>query len=169
MGYPESVLGDDEQVIVHRHPHFKQLIPAVLVLWVGTAVAAFAAGLVNPRPWDPTAKTVVFAVVWTIWLVVVGWLTVWPLLNWLTTHFVITDRRVMFRHGVLTRSGFDVRLAQILRVGFAQRITDRLLRTGTLIVESASRGRIQFSDVPRVARVHSLLFQEVFDNPPAGG
>lgn len=49
---------------------------------------------------------------------IVGWLTLWPFLSWLTTHFVVTNRRVMFRHGVLTRSGIDIPLARINSVEF---------------------------------------------------
>lgn len=163
MGYPDNVLADDEQVVLHRHPHWKRLVPAVLALLLATALAAFAAGMVDPRQWDPTAKNVIFAVVSAIWLVVVGWLTLWPVLNWLTTHFVITDRRLMFRHGVLARSGIDIPLARISSVEFTHRIVDRILRTGTLIVESASQDPLEFYDVPRVEQVHALLYHEVFD------
>lgn len=163
MGYPESVLAGDEQVVLHRHPHWKRLMPAVLTLLLATALAAFAAGVVNPRQWDGNAKNLIFAVIWAIWLVVVGWLTLWPVLDWLTTHFVITDRRVMFRQGVLTRSGIDIPLARINSVEFTHRIVDRILRTGTLIIESASQDPLEFYDVPRVEQVHALLYHEVFD------
>ena len=163
MGYPDNVLAGDEQVVLHRHPHWKRLIPALLVLLAATALAAFAAGLVNPRTWDPTAKNTVFAVIGAIWLVVVGWLTLWPYLSWRSTHFVITDRRVMFRHGLLTRSGIDIPLSRINSVEFTHRIVDRMLRTGTLIIESASHDPLEFYDVPRVERVHALLYHEVFD------
>ncbi|HEU4360771.1 MAG TPA: PH domain-containing protein [Mycobacterium sp.] len=163
MGYPDNALADGEQVVLHRHPHWKRLIPAVLALLLATALAAFAAGMVNPRPWDPTAKNVIFAVIWAIWLVVVGWLTLRPVLNWLTTHFAITDRRVMFRRGVLSRSGIDIPLARINSVEFSHRIVDRILRTGTLIIESASQDPLEFYDVPRVEQVHALLYHEVFD------
>ncbi|CAJ1501939.1 PH domain-containing protein [[Mycobacterium] kokjensenii] len=169
MAYPESVLADDEQVVVHRHPHVKRLIVPVLVLFSATACAAFACGIVNPRAWDPTAKNVVFGVVWAIWAVVVGWLTLWPFLGWLTTHFVVTDRRVMFRHGLLTRSGLDIALSRINSVEFVHGFIDRMLRTGTLIIESASQEPLEFYDVPRVEQVHTLLYHEVFDNPSVGG
>ena len=56
---------------------------------------------------------------------IVGWLTLWPFLNWWTTHFVITDRRVMFRHGLLTRSGIDIPLARINSVEFRHGLLDR--------------------------------------------
>ncbi|ART71560.1 hypothetical protein BTO20_26105 [Mycobacterium dioxanotrophicus] len=163
MGYPHNVLANDEQVVLHRHPHWKRLIGAVVVLVLASAVAAFAAAVVNTTDWQSTAKNVLFIVIGAIWLIVVGWLTVWPFLNWWTTHFVITDRRVMYRHGVLTRAGIDIPLARINSVEFRHGLSDRLLRTGTLIIESASQDPLEFHDIPRVERVHSLLYHEVFD------
>jgi uncharacterized membrane protein YdbT with pleckstrin-like domain len=163
VGYPENVLATDEQVVLHRHPHWKRLIGPVLVLLLITALSAFGAGVVQQTDWDATAKKVVQLVVLAVWLIVVGWLSVWPFLAWWTTHFVITDRRVMFRHGLLSRSGIDIPLARINSVEFRHGIIDRVLRTGTLIIESASQDPLEFYDIPRVARVHSLLYHEVFD------
>lgn len=163
MGYPENVLAKDEQVVLHRHPHWKRLIGPVLVLILTTAASSFVAAVVNTMDWQATAKNVLFIVIGVIWLVVIGWLTVWPFLSWWTTHFVITDRRVMFRHGLLTRSGIDIPLARINSVEFRHGLTDRLMRTGTLIIESASQDPLEFHDIPRVEQVHSLLYHEVFD------
>ena len=157
------MLAKDEEVVLHRHPHWKRLTAPVLVLIAISAVAAFGAGYVNQVNWEPTAKRVVLLVILAVWLVVVGWLTVWPFLNWLTTHFVITDRRVMFRHGLITRSGIDIPLARINSVEFRHGLLDRVLRTGTLIIESASQDPLEFHDIPRVEQVHSLLYHEVFD------
>jgi len=163
VGYPENVLAKDEQVVLHRHPHWKRLIGPVLVLILTSAASAFVAAVVNTMDWQATAKNVLFIVIGVIWLVVIGWLTVWPFLSWWTTHFVITDRRVMFRHGLLTRSGIDIPLARINSVEFRHGLTDRLMRTGTLVIESASQDPLEFHDIPRVEQVHSLLYHEVFD------
>ena len=163
MGYPENVLAAGEQVVLHRHPHWKRLVGPILVLLIATVAASFVAALVNNTSWDPTAKKVLFGVIAAIWLILVGWLTLWRFFNWLTTHFVITDRRVMFRHGLLTRSGIDIPLARINSVEFRHGLLDRMLRTGTLIIESASQDPLEFHDIPRVERVHSLLYHEVFD------
>lgn len=161
--YPDNALADDEQVILHRHPHWKRLAPAVAVLIGASALGAFVAAVVNATDWHADAKTVIFGVIWAIWAIVVGWLTLWPFTKWLTTHFVITDRRVMFRRGVLTRSGIDLPLARIVRVRFQHRLLERPLRTGTLIVESATQQPLWFYDIPHVRHVHSLLCYEVFD------
>jgi uncharacterized membrane protein YdbT with pleckstrin-like domain len=163
VGYPENVLAADERVVLHRHPHWKRLIGAVLVLLLATALAAFGAAVVYNAGWSPTATNVVLGVIAVVWVVIIGWLTVWPFLNWRSTHFVITDRRVMFRHGFLTRQGIDIPLARINSVEFRHGLVDRMLRTGTLIIESASQDPLEFHDIPLVERVHSLLYHEVFD------
>jgi uncharacterized membrane protein YdbT with pleckstrin-like domain len=163
VGYPDNVLAADERVVLHRHPHWKRLIGPVLVLLLTTALAAFGAAVVNTTGWDQTAKNIVMLVIGVIWLTVIGWLTVWPFMAWRTTHFVITDRRVMFRHGVMTRAGIDIPLARINSVEFRHGLSDRMLRTGTLIIESAAQDPLEFHDIPRVEHVHSLLYHEVFD------
>ncbi|MEU0495634.1 PH domain-containing protein [Mycobacterium sp. NPDC006124] len=163
MGYPDNVLAGDERVVLHRHPHWKRLIGPVFVLLLATAVAAFGLGVVNHMAWEQMAKNIVMIVIAVIWLILVGWLVLWPVFSWRATHFVITDRRVMFRHGVMTRSGIDIPLARINSVEFRHGLVDRMLRTGTLIIESASQDPLQFHDIPRVEQVHSLLYHEVFD------
>ncbi len=163
MGYPDNVLAADEEVVLHRHPHWKRLIGPVLVLLLTTAVAAFGAAVVSRTGWDPRARQVVSAVLAGVWLLLTGWLTARPFLAWLTTHFVITDRRVMYRHGVLARAGIDIPLARISSVEYRHGLLDRMVRTGTLVIESASQDPLEFSDIPRVEQVHSLLYHEVFD------
>ena len=163
MGYPENVLARDEQDVLHRHPPWGRLLVPALVLILASAAAAFISGYVNTLTWEPSAKRIVFLVITAVWLILIGWLSVWPFLNWWTTHFVITDRRVMYRHGLITRSGIDIPLARINSVEFRHGLLDRILRTGTLIIESASQDPLEFQDIPQVERVHSLLYHEVFD------
>jgi Bacterial PH domain len=64
---------------------------------------------------------------------------------------------------VLTRSGIDIPLARINSVEFRHKLLDRMVRTGTLIIESASQDPLEFDDIPRVEQVHALLYHEVFD------
>jgi uncharacterized membrane protein YdbT with pleckstrin-like domain len=169
VGYPDSALADDEHVVLHRHPHWRRLTGPVLVLVVATALATFTAAVVNHTGWQSTAQKVVIGVITAIWLVITGWLTVWPFLKWRATHFVITDRRIMCRHGILTRSGIELPLARISRVEYRRSVLDRVLGSGTLIIESASMDPLAFHDIPRVTRVHALLYHEVFDTLGSDG
>ena len=168
MGYPENVLAKGEQVVLHNHPHWKTLVWPVLALILATGLATLGSGFVNTTHWHQMAKNVIYGVVWAIWLVIVGWLTLWPFLSWLTTNFVVTNRRVMFRHGVLTRTGIDIPLGRINSVEFRDRLTERMFRTGTLIIESASQDPLEFYDIPRLREVHALLYHEVFDTGSEG-
>jgi uncharacterized membrane protein YdbT with pleckstrin-like domain len=169
MGYPDGVLATDEQVVFHRHPHWKRLVGPVIALLVCTAAASFAAAVVSRTDWDPRTRQVVAGVIGALWLILVVWLTLRPFLVWKTTHFVITDRRVMYRHGLLTRAGIDIPLARINSVEFRHGLVDRMVRTGTLIIESAAQDPLEFDDIPQVEYVHSLLYHEVFDGAERWG
>ena len=161
MGYPDNVLAEGEQVVLHRHPHWKRLIGPVLALLALTALAAFGAAVVSRTGWDPTARRVVTAVIGALWLLLVGWLTVRPFLAWRSTHFVITDRRIIYRNGIVARSGIDIPLSRINTVEFRHGLMDRMLRTGTLVIESASDEPLTFHNIPDVERVHAMLYEEV--------
>lgn len=165
MGYPDNSLAAGEKVVIHRHPHWRRLILPVVTLLLMTALAGVGSGVVNAQSlhWSQTAKNIVTYVIWGIWLIVVLWFTLWPFLAWLTTHFVVTNRRVMYRHGVMTRNGIDIPLARINSVEFRDKLSERIFKTGTLIIESASQDPLEFYNIPRLREVHALLYHEVFD------
>ncbi|HYZ09178.1 MAG TPA: PH domain-containing protein [Pseudonocardiaceae bacterium] len=157
MAYPDELLGDDEQVVVHKHPHWKMLVVPVLAFLLLVALCSYLAALVAGQSWERQAW-IALAVVGVVG---VGWLTVAPLLRWRTTHFVVTNRRVLVREGVLTRSGIDIPLDRVNSVQFRHTLLERILGCGTLSIESASDEPLEFDDIPRVERVHSLLHQQV--------
>ena len=157
MAYPDDLLGEDEHVVMHQHPHWKMLLLPVLVLFVVVGGGAYLAALVASTPFS-TPVWIALAVVGGILLI---WLTLAPLVRWKTTHFVVTSRRLMVREGVLTRSGVDIPMARINSVRFRHGIVDRVVGCGTLIVESASDEPLEFDDIPRVEKVHTLLYREI--------
>jgi uncharacterized membrane protein YdbT with pleckstrin-like domain len=133
------------------------LVVPVVVLLVVVGVASFAAALVSAQSWAPWA----WLGLAVAGLALVGRFTVFPVLRWRTTHFVVTDRRVLVRQGVLTRQGMDIPLKRISSVQFRQDLLDRLLGAGTLLIESDSDESLEFDDVPGVRRVHAVLYSEV--------
>ncbi len=159
MAYPEDDLAPDEELILHRHPHWKMLVLPVLVLLVVVALAGFLGALVRDESWAGIGWILLAVVA----LVLVARFTLAPLMRWGTTHFVLTDRRVLVRQGIFTRTGLDIPMTRINSVRFRHGLVDRLLRTGTLIIESASQEPLEFDDIPHVEHVHSLLYNEVYD------
>jgi uncharacterized membrane protein YdbT with pleckstrin-like domain len=157
VAYPDDLLVEGEQVVVHRRPHWKMLVVPVLVLLLVVGVASFLAAVVSAQSWAPWAWLGIAAV----GLALVGRFTVYPVVRWRTTHFVVTDRRVLVREGVLTRQGMDIPLRRISSVQFRQSLPERLLGAGTLVIESDSDESLEFNDVPGVRNVHAVLYNEV--------
>lgn len=160
MAYPDDLLVEGERVVLHEHPHGKMLVSPVLVLLLVVALCVFLAALVREQPWAPIAWIALAAV----GVGLVGWLTLVPVLRWRTTHFVVTTRRVLVREGVLSRIGIDIPMSRINSVQFRHTVLERFLGCGTLVIESASDEPLEFADVPRVEKVHALLYQEVADD-----
>jgi len=164
VAYPDDLLGSGERVVIHRHPHWKVLVPPVFVLLLAVGGGGYLAVVVSDLSWASTARLVIAAVA----LVAVAWLVLVPALRWRTTHFVVTTDRVMYREGVLRRTGLDIPLTRIDSVRFRLTLLDRVLGCGTLVVESASDEPLEFDDIPDVERVHTALHRGINDNPDDG-
>ena len=160
MGYPEDALATDERLLLYRHPHWKMLVGPASIFLVGTALAGFTVGLAQTRL-DGVARSALLIATVVVWVVLVIWRCLLPLLRWKTTHFIVTDRRVLIRHGVLTHTGIDIPISRISNVQFRHGVFDRMLGTGTLIIGSASEDPLEYDDIPQVQRVHSLLYHQV--------
>jgi uncharacterized membrane protein YdbT with pleckstrin-like domain len=159
VAYPDDLLVEGEQVVMHKHPHWKLIIGPVVVLLLVVAVGSFLAAVVAAQPW----ATCAWLAIAVVGLVLVVWFTVVPVIRWRTTHFVVTTRRVLIREGVLSRQGIDIPMSRINSVQFRHTLLERILGCGTLIIESASDEPLEFDDIPDVERVHSLLYAEVAD------
>ena len=155
MGFPESVLTTDEQVKLHLHPHWKAVfwpaVWAVLIIAAVVLVAVFTS-------WGMIPMLIVAGVGLVLILVV----TVWPWIRWRTTHYVFTNERVIMRSGVFSRSGRDIPLGRVNDVSFSHSLFERMLGCGTLTIESAGeRGQVQLTDIPRVEKTQSVLYELV--------
>lgn len=163
MAYPDDLLSQNEKVVVHSHPHFKMLI----FPFVGFVITVVAAGWLLLLAKDATApwNNVGMIAIGVVALVLVVWLFLAPLVRWRTTHFIVTTDRLIAREGVLKRTGIDIPLSRINSVQFEHGLLDRVFGCGTLIIESASDEPLRFDDIPRVERVHTVIYREVNDNP----
>jgi membrane protein YdbS with pleckstrin-like domain len=160
VAYPDNLLTDDEQVVLHKHPHWKMLILPVLILLIAVGAGAYLGALAAKQPWHLIGWLAIAVVA----LIVIVWFTLIPVVRWRTTHFIVTTERVMAREGVLKRTGLDIPLSRINSVRFEHGVIDRLWGAGTLIIESASDEPLEFDDIPQVEYVHSLLYKEVNDD-----
>lgn len=156
MVYPDKLLAEDEEVLRHLHPHWATLVGPVLVLLLVVGGTSFGAALVPPGPSQATVRAVVAGPALLVLLLAV----LRPLLRWRTTHYVVTTHRVLVRAGVLTRRGRDVALSRIADVSSHQTLGQRLVRSGTLTLESTGdSGPTVLEAIPDIDGVQQLLVQ----------
>lgn len=161
MPYPKKLLNDYETVAVDLHPHwwyFSQPVGALvgsIILGILTLVFVDGdSGLSKPLRW-----LVLLLIVGTaIWVVV-------RYLKWMTTNFVITSDRLIFRSGVLAKMGIEIPLERVNTVHFNQSVFERMTGSGDLLIESGGEdGQQQFTDIRRPDRVQNLIHSQMEEN-----
>lgn len=158
MALSRKHLSDDEDIVYHLRTHVKEIfLPLffLVVIAVGGGIGAAALSGTDAE----TPGRLAILVVGVILLV---WLVLWPILNWLLTTYIVTTQRLITRMGVFTRTGRAIPHEHIHDVAYEQSVLDRILRCGTLVVSSASEhGTVRLRDVPRVHEVQLRLSELV--------
>jgi uncharacterized membrane protein YdbT with pleckstrin-like domain len=146
----QKLLTDGESVVVDTRTHPKALIVPGLILVVALALAIFLDRKIG--------NGFVSLLVWIVALVVIVWWVLRPFLDWLTSTYTVTSKRLITREGIISRKGHDIPLMRISDVAFDQGIVDRMLGCGTLVVSDAStHGSVRLHDIPRVEAVQRTL------------
>jgi uncharacterized membrane protein YdbT with pleckstrin-like domain len=154
VAFPEDVLTSEERVVLHVHPHWKTLARPVL-LGVVVVAAAVVALIFVP---SGIGQLIIGAAA----LVVLVWLLLRPILVRQTTHYVFTDQRILLQLGIFNRDRRDIPLSRVNDHSMNQHFLERLLGTGTLVIESAGeRGQQVLHDIPHVEKVQTLLYELV--------
>jgi uncharacterized membrane protein YdbT with pleckstrin-like domain len=155
VAYPDKILAQDEKVVEHLHPSWITLVPATL--WFIVICAAGGAGIAY-APDHGTGRSVVIIAIIVVGVLLLCWLTFAPRIQWRTTHYVFTSHRVLIRRGVLRRTGRDISLQRISDVSFSQSLWDRMVRAGTVTIESAGeQGQEVLTNIPRSDDVQQLI------------
>ncbi|MGA1435870.1 MAG: PH domain-containing protein [Ilumatobacteraceae bacterium] len=79
-------------------------------------------------------------------------------LSWVTTYFVVTSDRVIFRSGIISRRGVEIPLGRVNNVLFNQSLLERVIGAGDLLIESGGEsGQQTFTDVRNPDRVQNAI------------
>ncbi|MBN2622395.1 MAG: PH domain-containing protein [Acidimicrobiales bacterium] len=155
MPFPRKLLNDNEEIALDLHPHWWFFAPPLAAL-IGSIVLG--------------------AVVWSTdidWLripagiLILGCLVWFGLryARWITTNFVVTSDRLIYRHGVLAKHGIEIPLERVNTVFFRQSLFERMVGSGDLVIESASeQGRQAFSNVRHPDAIQSEIYRQVEAN-----
>ena len=149
--FPDDVLVEGERVLVHRHPHWRVLVGPALAFLLVVGAAGYVAALARNQGWQQWGWPAVAGLV----VVLVGWLSVLPLVRWRSTHLVVTTRRLLAREGVHGWQGIQVPLDGI--TGVRTKRTGRLGGVRSLLVETEAGEELEFVAVADAERVREAL------------
>jgi membrane protein YdbS with pleckstrin-like domain len=128
-GIDRYLLPSERRVIAVRR-HWARLGPPVMLV-IAATVALFALDEALPASL-PFARTVLL----------MGWVLlaarlVWRLLQWREEWFVVTDRRLLLRSGIVTRRVAMMPLIKVTDMSYSRPPVGRLLGYGQIVIESA--------------------------------
>jgi membrane protein YdbS with pleckstrin-like domain len=150
VAYPDRLLNDHESVVVDLHPHWWYFVRPTAML-----VVAIAAGVATIAMTE-AGGTVRTVAAWAS-LAAIAVSTVWVIaryVRWGSTHFVVTNQRIIFRSGLLVTRGVEIPLDRISTVHSSQGLGARLVGAGELVIESGGEsGRQHFTDIRHPGRV----------------
>jgi len=155
VAYSELMLRENEKLVLDLHPHWWYFAKAMLATVVTVAIALVV--LVElPNGWDwvklITAVLVLASLVWLAERYV----------HWVTTYFILTTDRVIYRSGIVAKKGMEIPLQRINTIFFSQRFFERVLGLGDLKIESASRtGAEVFEDIRNPDRVQHEIYAQM--------
>jgi uncharacterized membrane protein YdbT with pleckstrin-like domain len=162
VAFPEDVLADEEEIVLHLRPHWKAAVaPAVVLL---LALAGLVMGLVLLPATE--GGRIGLGLVAAIMLYYGGRYGAHPLLTWRCTEYVLTGERLLMQWGIVDRQRRDLPLNRINDHAMTQSLLDRVLGSGTLTVDSVGDQRAVLAGIPAAPLVQSTLY-ELIELAPA--
>jgi uncharacterized membrane protein YdbT with pleckstrin-like domain len=153
MAFPTRLLIEGEELVMDLRPHWIALImPAV------ATIATIAVMVVLYESFDEDILDNVVGVAGALFLLA---FPVRKLVDWLTSHFVVTSDRIIHRRGFIAKYSMEVPLEAINDVRFEQGVIDRIIGAGTLVVQSASEaGRQVFDHIRNPEEVQRTIYHQ---------
>ena len=156
MPFPKKNLNANETIALDMHPHWWYFAEPAWSL-LGSIILGI---IVLAKTHGDAGKALrylalILLVGTAIWLII-------RYMKWLTTNFVITSNRLIFRQGVVGKSGIEIPLERVNNVNFHQTVFERILGAGDLLIESGGEdGQQRFTDIRHPAQVQNLIHAQM--------
>jgi membrane protein YdbS with pleckstrin-like domain len=158
MAFSKKLLSEGEYVVLSVRSHGKALIWPVAVLFL------VVAALITTLMMAPHNSVLALGAAVVAIPVLVVW-SLFPFMAWMSSTYTVTNRRLITRHGVLTRTGRDIPLFRINDVAYQMGLIDRILGCGTLIISDATeKAGVVLPDIPNVEQVQLQISDLLFAN-----
>ena len=155
VAYPSKLLNENETVELDLRPHWWFMVPRLSLLALAVLLGIYAIGTdvswLDASWFKALAGLLVLAAL-------VFFLLRYAL--WMTTNFVVTSDRVIYRSGVLSKRGIEVPLDRINTVVFHQGPFERIIGAGDLEIESAGQNPARFTDIRKPSIVQAEIYRQ---------
>lgn len=159
MAIADRYLADDEELVHVARQHWTVLVGEFVALLLILAIVGTALWFL---PWDQEWSMLVGAGVAVIGLIAALVFCLVPILKWSTTVYVLTNQRLMVREGLISKKGRSMPLVRVNDVSFDIGLWERLMRYGTLSIQSASEQEsMTLQRVPRPQWFQAEIYQQV--------
>jgi uncharacterized membrane protein YdbT with pleckstrin-like domain len=153
MAFPTRLLVEGEELVLDLRPHWIALVVPALA-----TVATLVVMVLLYETFDESILDNVVGVAGALFLV---FYPLRKLIDWLTSHFVVTSDRIIHRRGFIAKYSMEVPLEAINDVRFEQGILDRIIGAGTLVIQSASEaGRQVFDHIRNPEQVQRTIYHQ---------
>ena len=153
MAFPTRLLVEGEELVFDLRPHWIALVVPTIATVATVAIMLILYGTFEERILDT-----IVGVAGTLFLLAYP---VRRLVDWLTSHFVVTSDRIIHRRGFIAKYSMEIPLEAINDVRFDQGILDRIIGAGTLVVQSASEaGRQVFEHIRKPEEVQKTIYHQ---------
>jgi membrane protein YdbS with pleckstrin-like domain len=169
MPFPRRLLTTDEEIILDLRPHWIALAGPVVVALLVIVAWIIVIPKLPDKGFSHTAGLIVLLTVGAILLL---WYCLRTLIRWATSHFVVTNERVIHRQGLIAKNSMEIPLDRIQNVRFHQGVFERMIGAGDVILESAGeQGTNTFSDIRHPERTQKVIYEhaETFTMRMQGG
>ncbi len=153
MTFPKKNLNPGETIVLDMHPHWWYFAEPAFALLGSITLGVLVLTIDN----DGSTKTAlsylsIAALVGSaVWLVL-------RYVKWVTTNFVLTSHRVIFRSGIIAKRGVEIPINRVNNVNFNQTIFERLVGAGDLLIESGGEeGQSRYTDIRHPDEVQRMI------------
>lgn len=159
MAIADRYLSDDEELVHVARQHWTVVAGEFLVLFIIIAVVGTALFFI---PWNEDWSLIAGGGVVAVGLIAALALWFIPMLKWMTTVYILTNRRLMMRDGIISKQGRDMPLTRVNDVSFNISLWERIMRYGTLSIQSASEQEgMVLQRVPKPQWFQSEIYRQV--------
>ena len=128
MALPRKFLNEDEELLAELRPHWVFLFGPLFTsigVWAGLIVLVILWH--NPPSWT-NYPILIIALIPGLWLL-------GRFVRWRSYVVALTSTRILVRQGILGRDTVQLRLQRITEVNIRQELIERMLGTGSLIID----------------------------------